>query len=174
MEIVPGLSHLIEQSQDLYLRLGEAGRSGLARTRIHSGILEADKGNNREANRILKESLVFFQEEKDQFWESDCLLNFGLIAWSNLEFEAAWKYIQEDLRIKQAIGDQDGIGSALWCLGRLAFDQGEDEQARDLCEQSRQIFSAIKNIYQKNLAVLCPECVRCAARRLCPGGGAFL
>jgi predicted ATPase/DNA-binding SARP family transcriptional activator len=134
-----------EQSRDLHLKLGEAGRHDLARDMIHLGILEADKGNIPEANRLLKESLAFFQEKKDSFWESDCLLYLGQIAWNNLEFEAAQEYYEEDLRIKQAIGDQDGIGAALLSMGWLAFDQGEDEQARKFCEHSLRIFSAIHN-----------------------------
>ena len=134
-----------EQSRDLYLKLGEAGRYGLALNMIHFGILEADKGNIPEANRLLKESLAFFQEQKDLFWESDCFLYLGQIAWNNLEFEAAEKYYEADLRIKQAIGDQDGIGAALLSIGFLAFEQGEDERARDFCEQSLRVFSAIHN-----------------------------
>ena len=134
-----------EQSRDLYLKLGPAGRHGLSLNMIHFGILEADKGNLPEANRLLKESRAFFQEEKDSFWESDSLMLLGQIAWNNLEFEAAQGYYEEDLRIKQAIGDQDGIGCALLGLGTLAFDQGEDEQARNFCEQSLRVFSAIGN-----------------------------
>ena len=136
---------LAKQSRDLYLKLGPSGRYGLALNMIHFGILEADKGNIPEANRLLNECLAFFQEEKDQFWESDCLLYLGQIAWNNLEYEAARKYYEEDLRIKQAIGDQDGIGAALLGMGWLAFDGGEDEQARDFCEQSLRVYSAIHN-----------------------------
>ncbi len=134
-----------EQSRDLYLKLGEAGRYGLALNMIRFGILEADKGNFGEANRLIKESLAFFREQKDLFWESDCFLYLGQIAWNNLEFEAAEKYYEADLRIKQAIGDQDGIGAALLSIGFLAFEQGEDERARDFCEQSLRVFSAIHN-----------------------------
>jgi len=134
---------LAEESRDLFQGLGPAGRRGLA---YATYILAAFQSDNDEAVRMLGSSLAIFREVGDRFGASECLMDLGFIARGKQETTEALRCYEERLALEQAIGDRDGMGSTYLYMGQAAFDQGEDERAHTLFEQSRDIFRQIHNV----------------------------
>lgn len=64
--------------------------------------------------------------------------------------------------LAKEIGDQEGVGVALLCIGLIAEKQGDDEQAVELYEEALQIEKAIKGKFATALVLgyMGPTCIR--------------
>ena len=60
---------------------------------------------------------------------------------------------EEDLALRKEIEDKDGIAWILFCLGDLAFWQGDYERAKSLYVESQNAFREVGNKWAVSMAL---------------------
>ena len=148
-------ARLAIQSRELYQSLGADGKIGYARACF---VYDDPRSERTEEQKIL-EALAILREAGDRFWAGELLVRLGFMAALHNEYEKAKVYWEEFLESCKEIGDLDGIGGGLYCLGGIALSQGKLEQARSKYEQALELFTADHNeTYQGYSHILLAEC----------------
>ncbi len=130
----------LEESETLFRQSGGARRLGIARIR-YDQIINFSKG---KLWVLLKPILAEFEALDDKFWMAECLLYMGDSSAREHEFQLAEMYLQRSLEISLEAGDWDIIPFQKVSLGKIAFDQGKPEQARDWAIQARESLAGIE------------------------------
>lgn len=133
---------LLEESAALFHELGPAGRHGLAITHIYLASARQDWEKRYE---MIKQAQVVMREEGDQFHLAETLMVMGhLLAEKNNDEEARRCY-DEQLILRRALNDLDGLGMAYTDLGNLEFRSGREAQAALLFQEAMNCFQAVGN-----------------------------
>ena len=75
--------------------------------------------------------------------KSKILMGAGVLATSQADYEAAWRFCQESLALCRLISDQDGEAAALFGLGQLAIWMGRYEEAATFLRHSADLYQAL-------------------------------
>lgn len=75
--------------------------------------------------------------------KSKILMGAGVLATSQADYEAAWRFCQESLALCRLISDQDGEAAALFGLGQLAIWMGRYEEAATFLRNSADLYQTL-------------------------------
>ena len=139
----------LEESLELFQKLGPTGKRGAAHALLFLGEFSTD--SNRAG--MLKESLTLFREVGDRFGVAESLGYLADSALKNDDYNQAVILAEENLALRRDIGDQDGIASALGGLADLAFMKGDYQRTITLCEESLAIFRKLGNKWAQCLTL---------------------
>jgi tetratricopeptide (TPR) repeat protein len=130
------------ESCELYQSLGAEGRVGYAYARLAGWI---SMSTPIRSIRLLDECQVIFQEADDRQGLGECIVLRGHNAQNYKDYDKAKTYYEENLALREEIGDLDGVAGSFWFLSSVAFHQGMIDHGRALAEQSLELFSKIHN-----------------------------
>jgi predicted ATPase/DNA-binding SARP family transcriptional activator len=142
----------VSESRDLYAKLGEQGKVGYACALMDLGNVESRKRNYSLGEKYSQESRAIFHEMGEKFLETEAINMLGWFSGNRQAFDLALMYFRESLALKKEIGDADGIAYTLYHLGCMVCqdlsvsDPLLNEQARQLWEESRDLFRSIDSI----------------------------
>jgi predicted ATPase/class 3 adenylate cyclase len=134
-------ARLAIQSRTLYESLGADGRIGYARACF---VYDEPQSDCTEEQKLL-EAVAILREAGDRFWAGELLVHLGFMASLRSEYEKAKAYWEEWLASCKETGDLDGIAGGAYCLGGIAFQQGNLKRSRAMYEEALDIFTAIHN-----------------------------
>jgi predicted ATPase/DNA-binding XRE family transcriptional regulator len=127
---------LLEESRDICLRLGEAGKPVLAETLNWLGLLEI--GQNKEAARpLLEQSLELNRECQNEWGIALSTFHLGILESNSDRIELARTLLENSLSTFRSFGDLFFISRVSIFLGYLFLDQEDFETARQYFEQHR-------------------------------------
>jgi tetratricopeptide (TPR) repeat protein len=105
---------------------------------IHNDYL----GDTNSFRTLCHQSIKLFEEADDDWWCEVIYREIGSTAWvTDSDFDKAYDYLQEALKIAQKINDQFGLAVTLERLGWFsAYAKGELEQAESYLRESSIIY----------------------------------
>jgi diguanylate cyclase (GGDEF)-like protein len=130
----------LEQATQQHYELGQ----GYAWRNI--GFYHYQTAQYAEATHWLRKGLELARKHKDAPLERDCLNFLSAVLTQQGESGTALGYIEQTLRINQALGDQRGIAACLDNMGQLYQRLGQDRQAIAVRQEALQISRAIGNV----------------------------
>jgi predicted ATPase/DNA-binding XRE family transcriptional regulator len=143
-DIALGVSALNE-SRDIWLRLGDDGERGLAGVLSSLGYpaLYGEK-DFKKAQSLYEQSLKLLQKHEDE-WELTWLTYLlGELAYARGQHAEAEKKYLESLAKFRELGDKNKEAYALSGLGEMARYQGNYEQARVFWKQNLEILQEVR------------------------------
>jgi predicted ATPase len=127
---------LLEESRDICLRLGEAGKPVLAETLNWLGLLEI--GQNKEAARpLLEQSLELNRQCGNEWGATLSTFHLGILESNSGRPDLARSLLEQSLAAFERFGDLFFISRVSIFLGYLFLDQENFETARQYFEQHR-------------------------------------
>ena len=106
---------------------------------LHSaGVLAEAQGDFEEAKKLYNEGLDLNRKTGNDNGIADCLMNLGNVALYQGDHAVSWKYYDESLAIYSQTGNHNGIADCLLFKGILENNQGNYDNAKKLCEESRE------------------------------------
>ena len=138
----PKVKVVLEESLAIYRQAGPEYHQDLAYVLSYLGSCEVDAGNLDRGLALTYEAFNLYKECNDRFGMAD---NLGTIGFHDLEPARKKKAHLEGLANVEAIGDEDGIATALINLGTDAFNEGEYEEASTFFKESYEHFRKVGN-----------------------------
>jgi non-specific serine/threonine protein kinase len=124
---------MLQESLDLYRRLGDRGGEGAALHRLANVACQQDRQD--EGARLFEEVLAVFTHTGEKRGIARALNALGNLAWSRGDLEEARRLLGEALSVMHDIEDRQGIAMVLNNIGLVALDQGRLDEARALVEE---------------------------------------
>ncbi len=115
-----------------------------ARTRYHLGRCYHRLGRWREAIPLLEQARETFSRHKARPELAHTLLELGQLYHQRQDFESAYVYLKDALRLFRRLNDTDGIAVAQEALGSLALLTGRPSKAIDSLQEARQGYAALR------------------------------
>lgn len=112
---------------------------------IKYGEMMYRKGNVQEALTIFEEAYEFTKQNKLAKEEARALNDLGIVYQRYGDLENAYQKLNEGLKIRTGIGDNDGIASSLSNIGLIHATRGETDKALNKFEESLKIYNRIGN-----------------------------
>lgn len=110
---------------------------GIARAEGALAFMELAAGNIEEAERGFSAALTIAEEEKDVELQAEMCANLAQVELSDGRTEAAADFHREALRLYRGIGDERGVAGQYRCLGVLALQNGDREEAKSHIDRAR-------------------------------------
>ncbi len=133
----------LDESLDLLHTIQPADLQGLAyATHIH-GHLTMDLGNYQAANQDFKESLKFYRELGDQYWEATLISDLGMVAYHQGDYRSARTYQEQSLVLNQKYGNIDATAQTLHRIGDLSRLEGDYRRAEECYETCLRTYQEI-------------------------------
>ena len=112
------------------LEMAAAGKylalQGIAHNNL--GLVERH-GNQEQAQHHLQQALTLRRAQNDRRGQAETLLNLGLFAYYQQDWDAAWKFYEESLALERELGHIYGVATVLSNLGETAREKDEPERA---------------------------------------------
>ncbi|MFN0112909.1 MAG: CHAT domain-containing protein [Blastocatellia bacterium] len=124
--------HRFREASEIRQTLGD--RRGLAAVINGIGEIQAARGEWQAAVSSFESSLGVQSEIRDRFGESASLTNLGAAHTMLGDETRAANYLNQSLSLLRQLGDRSGEASALYQLAKLAKQNGQLENARQLVE----------------------------------------
>ena len=105
-----------------------------------AGMLAWSQGDNGRADSLCRESLLVYQELKDQHGISYASYGLGRVALARRNYDQARRLFEASASIQRRVGDKWALAYSLEGLARAAFFQGEDTESLQLLEESLSLF----------------------------------
>jgi predicted ATPase/transcriptional regulator with XRE-family HTH domain len=120
----------LEESQEIWLKLGAEGEQGLAEALNYLGmvVLWGNQDNDR-AQSHFEHSFKLYQKLRDQRGMAFTMLNLGKVAVDRNENASALSLFEQSLDGFRQLGDVWGIGRSSMRLGELFLKEGNYEKA---------------------------------------------
>jgi len=121
---------VLEESQEIWLKLGAKGEQGLAEALNYLGmvVLWGNQDNDR-AQSHFEHSFKLYQKLVDQRGMAFTMLNSGKVAADRNENAPALPWYEQSLDLFREAGDVWGIGRSSMRLGELLLKEGSYEKA---------------------------------------------
>jgi predicted ATPase/DNA-binding XRE family transcriptional regulator len=121
---------ILEESQEIWLKLGAEGEQGLAEALNYLGMVVLwGNQDNDTAQSHFEHSFKLYQKLVDQRGMAFTLLNLGKIAVDRNENASALPLFEQSLGRFRQLGDVWGIGRSSMRLGELFLKEGNYEKA---------------------------------------------
>jgi predicted ATPase len=135
---------LLQESQVIWLALGEEGERGLADCLNWMGIVifysDADLS---KAGSYVELSLALYQKHKDVWGVAHAMLHMGIITQTGVS-PLVW--FEQSLGLFEQAGDRWGMSQVYQCMGRVYLDKNNYEKARWCFEQQMSIDGSLHYI----------------------------
>jgi predicted ATPase len=125
-----------QEALTLFQGLGKPGRRGWA----FALVMKTEQDPQRK-KLLLEESFDIFRQEGDKFYMAEGLIQLGGYAEEVKDFGSARRFHEQQLALRNEIGDWEGVVWAHQTLGWLDFSQSNFEDARqqflkalDICQ----------------------------------------
>ncbi len=126
-----------------------AGTRAKAHARLNRGLLYIQDAKYDLAKLDFEHSLIYYQNEKENFGRANSLINLGLIAIYTEQYEEAKAYYLETLELNKHMNNMSSLAMSYNNLGFATGRLGQFEEAIDfllkglkICEE--QYFNALK------------------------------
>ncbi|MFL5656303.1 MAG: LuxR C-terminal-related transcriptional regulator [Ktedonobacteraceae bacterium] len=107
-------------------------------------MLAWSQGDNAHADSLFRESLLVYQELKDQHGISYASYGLGRVALTRHNYDQARRLFEESASIQRRVGDKWALAYSLEGLARAAFFQGEDTESLQLLDDTRAMASCLE------------------------------
>ena len=123
--------HVLEGGRWLEGALARSDEGGVARAKaLHGlGVVVAQQGDQRRAEKLLEESLALYREAGAGSEMARELNSLGAVAWSAGDRGRARALLEESLAMRRELGEQRGVSSVLSNLAMVALDDSDPEAA---------------------------------------------
>ncbi|RLC86724.1 MAG: hypothetical protein DRI79_09630 [Chloroflexi bacterium] len=115
-----------------------------ARTRYHLGRCYAQLGRWREAITLLEQARETFTRHKARPELAHALLELGQLYHQRQDFESAYIYLKDALRLFRRLNDTDGIAMTQEALGSLALQTARPTEAIASLQEARRGYAALR------------------------------
>ncbi len=137
-EGITWLERGLQASQNVSLARARALRT--------AGVLYNIGVDERNATRLLHESLAISRQLNDEHCQANVLDTLGDMAWIFGDFPKAKAYYAESLELFRKIGDPRSIGLSLASAGRLHVDYGYHAEAERLSLEGLSILDSVSDL----------------------------
>jgi tetratricopeptide (TPR) repeat protein len=134
---------VLHQAMELFDALGSAPIVR-ARVRYHMGRCYSWLGRWREAIALLEQARETFSQHKTRPELASTLLELGQLYHMTRDFEAAYLYLKDALRLFRRLQDIDGIAVTQEALGNLALQTAHPSEAVVSLREARQGYVALR------------------------------
>ncbi len=136
----------LESSLNLHKDL--ASNLGMATSLRSLARLEAESGKLTDAQQMLEEALIYFENQNEQLESAKTLTNLGIVLLRKEEFDKARQIFEQSQTIYRELGPLYRHGLALneGCLGRVAEASGSYSEAAGFYSSVIQNFEEIGDL----------------------------
>ena len=136
----------LEEAQELWIKLGSEGESGLADALRNLGEISLyNEDDTSTAQSFIEQSYQLYQKHNDKPGLAWSLLQFGNLAVQHGHFDEAERHYTTSLTRFQDLGHQGGTAFAFGTLGELMRIIGDYDRASQFWEQNLEIFRETNN-----------------------------
>ncbi len=136
---LPNAEAILEESREIWLKLGDRGEQGLADVLCWLGMNAHNKGNLDQAETFYKKSLAIAQECNNQRTIAGTKMFLGVIEQQRGQIASAQHLYEESLDLSQKAGDLLVISLSGTNMAGLFVEQGNYAKARPLLDQALHI-----------------------------------
>ena len=131
---------LLEESHELFARLGDAGGTTSALNAL--GVVAYEQGEYASARDYLNRGLALARQRKDGSAEADGLFGLGRVAWLERSdvVHNERSYYAESLKLYRESGDELLIAKALGAMGNAELEMGHFTLAEACYRESLEVY----------------------------------
>ena len=138
---------ILEESESIWLSLGEQGELGLADCLNWMSLVAFDgDGDAVKAGSLVERSIALYLKHADAWGCAISMLNAGYIRLGRNRSISPLSWFEESLERFEQVGDPWGKSNVYQCIGRIYLDQGKFKKARFCFEQQMTLDQSLRNI----------------------------
>lgn len=142
-QLLSRAADVLRQAMELFDKLDSA-LIVRARVHYHVGRCYSSLGRWREAITLLEQAREIFSQHKTRPELANTLLELGQLYHLTRDFEAAYLYLKDALRLFRRLQDIDGVAVAQEALGNLALQTAHPSEAIVSLREARQGYLALQ------------------------------